>query len=231
MSEFLSQEGSLFVNTLKKLSLGVLASGLLIVGTTFAQQGSLKQPIPMRVAKQIERLSSPDVRDRRGAALALGEMGQMATAAVGKLIAALRDSEPRVRDVAAWALGLIGDVRAIGPLIASLKDEDGFVRSDAAEALGVINDKRAVEPLIAALKDEWRRVRHSSALALGQIKDPRAVGPLITILTDEKAGGFGEADALAEIGSPAVNPLIAILKDEKETFKAFHVVLTVIQQV
>ena len=43
---------------------------------------------------------------------------------VEPLISATRDPEARVREKAAWSLGLVGDERAVEPLSAALKDSD-----------------------------------------------------------------------------------------------------------
>ena len=67
--------------------------------------------------------------------------------AVEPLIKALGDSDYRVREGAAEALGTIGDGRAVEPLIRALNDANGDVREGAAGALGKIGEP-AVEPLI-----------------------------------------------------------------------------------
>jgi HEAT repeat protein len=50
----------------------------------------------------------------------------------------LRDTDERVREQAAWALGAIGDARALAGLTAALKDSASGVRRQAAWALGAI---------------------------------------------------------------------------------------------
>ena len=103
------------------------------------------------------------------------ELVKLGPSAVLELIRALRDSDSRVRCVAAMALGDLGDARAVEPLIAALKDESVLVRYPAAAALGMLGDARAVEPLIAALKDESGFVRRVAATELGMLGDARAV--------------------------------------------------------
>jgi HEAT repeat protein len=133
------------------------------------------------------------------------------------VIAALRDSNSKVREGAAEALARIGEARAVGPLLTALEDGDSYVRKAAAEALAKIGDGRAVEPLITALKDEDRVVRGAAAWALGQMADERAIEPLMTALGDREAcvralGGPDPPKALARIGRPAVEPLIGALR-------------------
>jgi HEAT repeat protein len=134
--------------------------------------------------------------DRRGAAKALGEIGE--ARAVEPLIEALEDKQILVRIEAAKALGKIGDTRAVEPLIKALKN----VPEPAAESLGQIGDPRAVEPLIGFLRHAPPKVRMTVAEALGEIGDARALGPLTQALEDEKRHVREAAgDALEKIKS------------------------------
>jgi HEAT repeat protein len=157
--------------------------------------------------------AGPDLGFRAGAASALEMIG---APAVDRLIAALKDADTDVRDLAASALGNIKDPRAIEPLIRALKGRHGiydFFPGSAASALVNIGTP-AVEPLIAALRDADRDVRKLAVFALGNIGDPRAVEPIIAALKDGNTDFQNTAaSALAEIGAPAVEPLIALLKD------------------
>jgi HEAT repeat protein len=129
------------------------------------------------------------------------------------LIRALDYEDSRVRERAAGILGNIGDSRAVEPLIKALGDEEYFVRSRAAGALGNIGEHRAVEPLIKALRDEYLLVRQGAAGALGNMGDSRVIEPLIKALGDEDVISQA-AEALGNIGEPAVGPLIKALGDE-----------------
>ena len=90
---------------------------------------------------------------------------------VSALAAALKDSDPEVRVLTAWALGEIEDDRAVEPLVGALKDSDEDVRATAAWALGEIESPRAVDGLTAAQRDEVGSVRHAATWALRQIDD------------------------------------------------------------
>ena len=138
------------------------------------------------------------------------------------LIKKLRDPDEKVRQQAAWALGVHRDRTAVPPLIAALKDTNGEVRASAAGALGDIGDKRAVTPLIAALKDTSGEVRARAADALGYIRDKRAVIPLIDLLKDpDRIVRASAAGTLGELGDKAaVMPLIAVLKDPDPSVRA-----------
>jgi len=162
---------------------------------------------------------------RWAAADALGNIGD--TNAVEPLIAALKDETVRIHAVK--ALGLLGDTRAINLLVAMINDEDKAVSTESARALGMIGDICLVEPLIAALNNRNADTRAVSAEALGKIGDPRAVKPLITALGDKTlvsgrvssyTGWFvsdSAADALCEIGAPAVEPLVNLLSDNNKS--------------
>jgi HEAT repeat protein len=85
-----------------------------------------------------------------------------------QLIGFCKDTDWRVRQSAAYALGKLGEPRAVDPLIAFLKDEDWRVRHSAAGALGEYHESRVVEPLVATLNDanDNRDVRKASAESL-----------------------------------------------------------------
>ena len=108
----------------------------------------------------------------------------MGTAAVERLIAALRDDRWRVRESAARALGVIRDKRAVDGLIGALRDRDGAVKTVAAEALGRIGDPKAIKGVMALFKDSSKLVRVSATIALTQIGEA-TVEPLIEGLKDE----------------------------------------------
>ncbi len=128
--------------------------------------------------------------------------------AVEPLVAALQDSELRVRRAAALALSEFHDTRAIGPLIQTLRREDwGYwstmealakigapaldslatllqdsdqkMRLLAVRALRKIQDARTPDLLASALEDTDRQVQSEAAIALTDFKDKRAIKPLL----------------------------------------------------
>lgn len=100
----------------------------------------------------IAALKSRDAHSglRWSAARVLAKVG---AAAVEPLMTALKDSDERIRKIAAWALGEIKDARAVETLITALKDSNDEVRGGAAKALGEIKDARAVQPLVDLTRD------------------------------------------------------------------------------
>jgi HEAT repeat protein len=144
---------------------------------------------------------------------AVNALGWFGSEAVGRLIAALRDTDHEVRWRAACALGLIGDPRAVEPLIAAFLNPALCIQRHAARALGWIGDARAVEPLMATLRGPDHSLRCYASYALGDI-GCKAVGPLFAALRDQDYDiRWQAALAMVEIGREAVEPLIAALSD------------------
>ena len=137
------------------------------------------------------------------------------------LIAALKDTDSRVRAAAALSIGALNYENGIEPLIEILNDNDRDVRLNAVRALAQLSEKRALEPLIEKLKDESSDVRAEAAQALGLIKDWTgrvqliAVPALITVLKDEaKTVRAAAVYALEQFkDGRALEPLIDSLKD------------------
>ena len=90
----------------------------------------------------IALLADPEARLRRRAALALGRV--KLPEAIPALTSILQ-SEPdvEVKQMAAFAMGLIGDAAAATALIAALSDPDPLIQGRAAEALGMLAHKAA----------------------------------------------------------------------------------------
>lgn len=136
-------------------------------------------------------------------------------ASLRRNLRALTDSDPTIRQSAAYTLSLTGDRRAVEPLVQALNDEDWSVRLYVVMALGVIGDQQAVGPLALALEDTDSGVRHAAVMALGGMGAP-AVDPLIRALNDEDLHVRKEAaESLGKIGDQrAVEPLKCALNDE-----------------
>jgi HEAT repeat protein len=85
----------------------------------------------------VQALQDPDVKTRKKAVAALGNVGAADSAAIPALILALKDRDPPVRDQAVLALLRIGPpAREAIPTLAEAKnDKDPIVRSHAAKAL------------------------------------------------------------------------------------------------
>jgi len=91
-------------------------------------------------------LQDPEARIRRRAALAAGRV--RLPDAIGGLTQLLQsDKDAEVRQMAAFAMGLIGDASAAPVLTAALIDADPTIQGRAAEALGLIGHKPAAAPI------------------------------------------------------------------------------------
>jgi HEAT repeat protein len=92
---------------------------------------------------------------------------------VDKLMATLKDKDPKMRYWAAESLGHYGPEahKAVPELIETLKDEDKMVRMGAAYALGEFgpNAAQAKTALEAAAKDPEKEVRDAADYALKRL--------------------------------------------------------------
>ena len=95
-------------------------------------------------------------------------------------------------------------------LMASMSNRAFGVRAKATILLGRIGDQRSLKLLSDALKDLAPEVRSSAVSALRSIRNSEIAESLISVLNDPE-GQVRElaADALVEIGEPAISPLIA----------------------
>ena len=83
----------------------------------------------------------------------------------------LKNSDPRIRQSAAFSLGEQGDARAVKPLLKALDDSDSGVREAAAAMLGMLKAQEAISELEMAVEDPDARVRWAAAGALKRIRD------------------------------------------------------------
>ena len=160
--------------------------------------------------------------------------------ALGPLVKAMTDEEPRVRWHAARAIGLMGRgaAPAVPALVGLLADEDPITVTQAAAAIGHIrgDDSRAellvaeaaiydatVEPLVGTLVHPDPRARRAAARSLRQVSTSKQ--QLLAMVRQQ----LGDADpvavmpalhTLADMGEEAVPFLIEALNDPKSRFWA-----------
>ena len=168
------------------------------------------------LAGYLDRLKSASQPERADVLRAIGAFGEQAAPAIPQLVAALSDSDPRVRAAAAWAFTQLGraGASAVGPIGAALTDASSQVRVLAALGLKSMGPAAApaVAQLVKAFGDPVEDVRVTSAGALGAIgRDARdAVQPLADRLqrTDERRSVLIAAvNALGDIGPDAKSAL------------------------
>lgn len=179
-----------------------------------------------RVKALMVQLHAPEVRTRRFAVRALGEMGPVAKSAVPMLAASVHrggtSGEPdgELRSTAAWALGRIGAAakETVPDLTAALDDEVSAVRASAAFALGYIGAEpdKVLPALSRALRDRDHEVRTSAGFALANIGKPAI--PVLAAALSAKVSGV-RRDAASALGCMSIQPasavpaLVAVLGD------------------
>ena len=110
--------------------------------------------------------------------------------AVSGLLEALEDDLWVVREAAAQALGIIGDLRAVEPLIHKAKtDRDMGVRESCIKAVGEFGDSRSVDMLVSAVED--RTTRLAATEALSKIKDVEVLMPHLKLIQTMKTDRDG----------------------------------------
>jgi HEAT repeat protein len=102
-------------------------------------------------------------------------------AAVSVAVAALSDTDPRVRRVAAEILGGLRNRELVTPLSASLGDPDAGVRVASVRALARLGDPSAVPGLSGRLADADAAVRLAAVQAMRSFDGP---APLVPMLDD-----------------------------------------------
>ena len=89
--------------------------------------------------------------------------------ALDRLVGALDDALPEIREQAAKGLGEARIEEAVEPLVRELGNTESDVRAEAAASLGRIGSRRGVAALVEALESPDSRVAISAARALGEI--------------------------------------------------------------
>ena len=140
---------------------------------------------------------------------------EIASGAPAKLLAALKDVDPRVRADALQALGEIGHQEATPAIRALLEDDPvAQVRSAAALCLVRLGDPALLGEMVKGLSDPDAKEAVGAALGLGLAKSRAAVPHLVKALEKgEPALGAAAASALGMIGDlsaiPALDAAIA----------------------
>jgi len=141
---------------------------------------------------------------------------------VESLIELLKDRNPNVRRMAAFALSRVGDQQAVEPLIEAMKDEHtDWAQGAVAAALAELDNKRAVEPVASALKDKafatprLARLLGRSARPVGRAAKIPLIAALKRKERDEDVYVRSSAAwVLGHLGDKsAIEPLVVALND------------------
>lgn len=102
---------------------------------------------------------------------------------VEKMMHALNDKNPHVRQIVSMALGILGEKKAVESLkMMAAVDPDEVVRAQVVKSLGQINDPGSLEILTSAKEnDESKDVRHQAALAEYAVKKGYRVTPELAL--------------------------------------------------
>ncbi|MGL4555778.1 MAG: HEAT repeat domain-containing protein, partial [Gemmataceae bacterium] len=152
------------------------------------------------------------------AVLALAKVGPDAVPALRK---AMDGKSPRGRELAARALGLIGDPAATPNLVTALTDGEAAVRRTAVASLRQLNARAAVPALKKALADKDAEARVEAAWAVWQIAgDASGLGALKAACAEKDEDVLTKAlTALGAMGPKArdAGPAVAALLKQEST--------------
>jgi HEAT repeat protein len=106
------------------------------------------------------------------------------TAAVARLLVALRDGSKHERQLAARELGRLGDTAAIPALIRALADTSAHVVVEAAWGLGRLYSSSAERPLLDATRAQDKNVVQAAVCSLGRVGTSDALPRLQRLRSD-----------------------------------------------
>lgn len=155
---------------------------------------------------------------RRSAAVALGCLNAKSPRVLEALSAALSDSEPAVKQNAAWALGRFG-TDALPALRKALRDSDPLVQRDAAGALLQVPDGDKVHELVPELlplcEASNSEVCRAGLEVLVRVvdKDDKQALPILRKLLENRDLGIKRTAALtmSNIGGKDAAPALPVL--------------------
>lgn len=182
--------------------------------------GELQQPEISN--KLLHLFQDSDVEVQINAIKSLGTLRKAGAGA--SLRKYLTHPDVRLRQVAAEALGQIGDLTALDDLYrVAHQDEDSDVRFWCLYAQALMGDVRSLDLLIPELQSvhSWRRMR--AVNALGYVNDERAIQAIVGALQDEhpRVRRFA-AESLGRLRSnEAVESLVNALFDKSSNVRGY----------
>lgn len=187
-------------------------------------------PLPLAVSGLRELLADENAAVRCQAAVALGQAGAGAAAAIPDLVFRLKDADETVRCRSAETLGRVGAAsdETLRALTATLEDPSTVVRAAAARGLASLGTaaRAAVPHLVPLLQDRDEEVRAAAAEAISQAGplDASATASLIeglespdNVIRAQTAEALG---AVSTAGEEAAEALTTVLKDSNDVVRA-----------
>ncbi|MFQ5607324.1 MAG: HEAT repeat domain-containing protein [Candidatus Zixiibacteriota bacterium] len=164
------------------------------------------------VPRLVDKLTTPDARERLTVIRVLSKMGATAVPALRRSLVTLKNSLQMKR--ICWALGDMDEVAApaVPELIVAAGDPDWQTREYALRALGKIGDTATRGYVVDALSDPVGQVRKSAAWAAGKLKAGAHSASLARALADNYYGArLNASDALVMIGPAAAPDVISFI--------------------
>jgi HEAT repeat protein len=143
---------------------------------------------------------------------------------VTSLLQAVDDENPKVRQEAIYAFGILArpplDPEQHARLVKTLDHYDPAIRSAGARVIARQKFPNTGDALTRAVNDSNAEVRFAAMRALGAIREERAVTALSEQLAFYKKGegAWSALDALAHIASPASVPLFKERLNDKDAY-------------
>jgi len=178
-----------------------------------------KTKSPLTVDELLEALQDPRFNVRFEAIIAISRMGSEPRL-VDALCHILDGTELSLSNIAAWALGRMGDERALPTLRAGLDSSYRSIIAHCARSLGTLGDQTVAPLLLKRLQEEQDKgLRIAYASALGNLRTREATDVLFNVLESvENEGARLEiALSLARIlgGEPQFIRLLRRLRQDR----------------
>lgn len=152
---------------------------------------------PLTVDELLEALQDPRFNVRFEAIISIARM-ESDPRLVDALCGIIDGTELSLSNVAAWALGRIGDERALPTLRNGLNSPYRSIIAHCARALGTLNDQEMAPILLERLQNEKDKgLRNAYASALGNLRMRAAVETLFEVLDSTENEGARTEIALA----------------------------------
>ena len=146
----------------------------------------MQQQLPAAdVQRLLAGLASDDACVREMSIRLIGT--QKADVVGSELVTRLGATDPNLRSVAAFGLGLVDAENGVDPLVRTLRDPVIDVRANAAWALGRIENGRALQPLVSLFSDDAEKVREAAVVAVGHMESTSTIPALIRVLRQDSS--------------------------------------------